>query len=44
MNNKNELWQVQWQQGNYPIKPISKKTGQTVAKQESIDYFDFFNI
>jgi translation initiation factor 2A len=29
----NELWQVQWQSGSYPVKPIAKKT--TVVKEES---------
>ncbi|RNA08563.1 eukaryotic translation initiation factor 2A [Brachionus plicatilis] len=38
MSGSNELWQVQWQQGNYPTKPIAKKTSQPVIKQETKAY------
>ena len=33
--NKNELWQVQWQPGLYPTKPVFKKKDVPVAKEES---------
>lgn len=42
MPGNKELWQVEWQQGQYPTKPIVKKTNLPVVKQESMDLKIFF--
>jgi hypothetical protein len=34
VENKNELWQVQWQPGSYPTKPVYKKKDVPVVKEE----------
>jgi hypothetical protein len=33
--NGNELWQVQWQPGQYAAKPVVKKAAVPVVKEES---------
>jgi hypothetical protein len=35
MEDRNELWQVQWQPGFYPTKPVYKKNAAPVVKEES---------
>lgn len=36
VENKNELWQVQWQPGSYPTKPVYKKKDVPVVKEEGL--------